>query len=66
MHPGETPSHEVSFMCDDIEATIVELRGKGVEFRGEPVDEGWGIAIPMLLPGGLEMLLYQPRHNTAI
>lgn len=66
VHPGETPSHEISFMCDDLEATIVELRGKGAEFRGDPVDEGWGIAIPMLFPGGVEMLLYQPRHNIAI
>ncbi len=66
VHPGDTPSHEISFMCDDLDATIAELRGKGVDFRGEPVDEGWGIAIPMLLPGGIEMLLYQPRHNTAI
>lgn len=66
VHPGDTPSHEISFMCDDLDATIAELRTKGVEFRGDPVDEGWGIAIPMLLPGGVEMLLYQPRHNTAI
>ncbi len=66
VHPGETPSHEISFMCDDLDATIRELGNKGVEFRGEPVDEGWGIAIPMLLPGGVEMLLYEPRHNTAI
>lgn len=66
VHPGEAPSHEISFMCDDLDATIVELRGKGVEFRGDPIDEGWGITIPMVLPGGVEMLLYQPRHNTAI
>lgn len=66
VHPGDTPSHEISFMCDDLDATVAELHSKGVEFRGDPVDEGWGIAIPMLLPGGLEMLLYQPRHNTAI
>jgi len=66
VHPGDTPSHEISFMCDDLDATIAELRAKGVEFRGEPVDEGWGIVIPMVLPGGVEMLLYQPRHNTAI
>lgn len=66
VHPGETSKHEISFMCDDLDATITELKDKGVEFRGDPVDEGWGIAIPMLLPGGVEMLLYQPRHTTAI
>ncbi len=66
VHPGDTPSHEISLMCDDLEATMSELSSAGVEFAGEPVDEGWGIAVRMLLPGGVEMLLYQPRHNTAI
>ena len=53
-------------MCDDLEATIKELMAKGVVFEGDPVDEGWGIAVKMILPGEVEMLLYQPRHNTAI
>ena len=26
--------HEVSFMCDDIEATVAELTAKGVQFTG--------------------------------
>ena len=66
VHPGEKPAHELSLVCDDITSTVEELRGKGIEFRGDPVDQGWGIAIPMVLPGGVEMLLYQPRHTTAI
>jgi hypothetical protein len=66
VHPGDKPSHEISLMCDDLEATIVELRAKGVEFDGDPTDEGWGIVARMILPGGVAMLLYQPRHNTAI
>ena len=52
-------------MCDDINATIDELRGKGLEIRGEPQDEGWGITTTIVLPGGLDMMLYQPRHRTA-
>ncbi len=47
-------------MCDDIEATVEELRAKGVEFRGEPKDEGWGKVIVMVLPGGVEMVVYEP------
>ncbi|GJM38589.1 MAG: hypothetical protein DHS20C19_19560 [Acidimicrobiales bacterium] len=66
VHPADAPSHEISLMCDDLDATISELRDKGVEFRGDPVDQGWGVVISMLLPGGVEMLLYEPRHNTAI
>ena len=66
VHPGETPSHHVSLMCDDIEATVAELRAKGIEFRGEPENQGFGIVTMMVLPGGVEMQLYQPRHPTAI
>ena len=60
IHPGDRATHEVSFMCDDLEATIEELRAKGVEFRGEPRDMGWGVVIIMVLPGGVEMVLYEP------
>jgi catechol 2,3-dioxygenase-like lactoylglutathione lyase family enzyme len=48
VHPAEGPTyesgtrHQLSLMCDDIGATVAELRGKGVEVRGEPEDEGWG------------------------
>jgi hypothetical protein len=72
VHPGAGPTfdagvrHELSFMCDDLEATIEELQAKGIEFRGEPQDEGYGTIITMVLPGGLDVLLYQPRHLTAI
>jgi hypothetical protein len=53
-------------MCDDIEATIRELRAKGVEVKGEPEDEGFGITVMLGLPGGVEVLLYEPRHAIAI
>ncbi|HSF86304.1 MAG TPA: VOC family protein [Acidimicrobiia bacterium] len=66
VHPGAAPSHQLSLMCDEVAATMEELQGKGVLFRGEPSDEGWGTAITMLLPGDLELLLYEPRHPTAI
>ncbi len=72
VHPAEGPtydsgtSHQVTFMCEDLEATIADLRGHGLEVRGEPEDEGWGITTTLVLPGGLEVMLYQPRHKTAI
>jgi hypothetical protein len=72
IHPGEGPTfdagvrHQLTLMCDDINATIEELRGKGVIVRGEPEDEGWGITTTLELPGGLDVMLYQPRHRTAI
>lgn len=53
-------------MCDDIGATVAELRAGGVEVRGEPEDEGWGISTTLVLPGGLDVRLYEPRHPTAV
>jgi hypothetical protein len=66
VHPAEVPSHELTLMCDDLDATVAELRGKGIEFRGEPEDQGFGIVMTMVLPGGVDVLLYEPRHPTAI
>jgi hypothetical protein len=65
VHPGDRPWHELSLRCDEIAGTMAELRSKGVRFRGEPEDRGWGMAVTMDLPGGVEMLLYQARHPTA-
>jgi catechol 2,3-dioxygenase-like lactoylglutathione lyase family enzyme len=66
-HPsdGET-THELSFMCDDIGATVAELRAKGIEIRGEPEDRGYGIVTTMVLPGGVEIDLYEPRHASPL
>ena len=72
VHPAEGPSfeagarHQLTLMCDDIDATIRELRDKGIEVRGEPEDEGFGITSTIVLPGGVELMLYEPRHETAI
>jgi hypothetical protein len=66
IHPAEVPAHEVTFMCDDIHKTIAELSSKGIVFAGEPANQGWGVVVTMLLPGDLKVLLYEPRHQTAI
>jgi hypothetical protein len=65
VHPSEgSTEHELSLMCDDIEATVAELRAKGIEFEGEPRDVGHSIMCTMVLPGGVRMLLHQPLHPT--
>jgi hypothetical protein len=72
VHPAEGPTfdagarHLVSMMCDDIHGTVSDLRGKGIDIPGEPQDEGFGITIMMQLPGGCEVMLYEPRHPVAI
>ncbi len=67
VHPSEGATHhELHLLCDDIEATVADLREKGVELRGEPEDAGFGILTTIVLPGGVEVGLYEPRHATAI
>jgi len=67
IHPsdGET-HHELSLMCDDIGSTVAQLRAKGIEIRGEPEDRGYGIVTTMVLPGGVEIDLYEPRHASPL
>jgi hypothetical protein len=67
VHPAkEGYRHVLSLMCDDLGATMTELRERGIEFAGEPQEEGFGVTVTMRLPGGAELMLYEPRHATAI
>jgi len=72
VHPAEGPTyesgvrHQLSLMCDDVHATVGQLRAKGIRIDGEPVDEGYGITVMMTLPGGVQVQLYEPRHAMAI
>ena len=71
VHPAEGDNfeaghrHLLSFMCDDINKTVAELRAKGVTIGGEPKDEGYGITTMLNLPGGCDVMLYEPRHPIA-
>ena len=63
VHPGEGPARaELYLMCDDIHATVAELRAKGVETTGPVADRGWGLVTGIALPGGDSLGLYEPRH----
>ena len=67
VHPSDgATTHELSLMCDDIAATTAELRAKGIEIRGEPEDRGYGIVTKIVLPGGVEIDLYEPRHASPL
>lgn len=58
--PSGTP--DISFYCDDIEATVRELKTRGVEFTGEIQDMGYGLVTHFNAPGGFELQLYQPLY----
>src|SRR5438552_6234531 len=65
VHPAEKEmSHELYFMCDDVNRTIAELNTKGVKCT-EMHDAGWGLLTSFEIPGGGKIGLYQPRHPTA-
>lgn len=66
-HPAEEDGrHELYLMCDDIRATVAELKAKGVEVSDEISDEGFGMMSSLVLPGGGELALYEPRHATPL
>ena len=67
VHPSDGPTgHELYFMCDDLEATMSELRTKGVNFTRAVSEERWGRLTSFRLPGGGEVGLYEPHHPLAI
>jgi hypothetical protein len=67
VHPTDgAPEHQLYLMCEDIEATIADLRAKGITFTRAVHDERWGRITAIALPGGGELGLYQPRHPMAL
>ncbi len=67
MDDGSTsPRHQaISFIVDDLVATMAELRAKGAKFSSGPDDHGYGLVAMVQVPGADDVQLYQPRHETA-
>jgi predicted enzyme related to lactoylglutathione lyase len=70
IHPESGPGapdgrHELYLMCDDLEQTMAELTAKGAEFASPVSEAGFGRLTSIRVPGGGEIGLYQPRHQTA-
>jgi catechol 2,3-dioxygenase-like lactoylglutathione lyase family enzyme len=53
---------DVSLMCDDLAATMEELRGRGATFEGEVGEQPWGSTIELVVPGAGTITLYQPKY----
>jgi catechol 2,3-dioxygenase-like lactoylglutathione lyase family enzyme len=65
-HPAEDNNrHELYFLCEDLESEITALAGKGVACSAVQ-QARWGSITKILLPGGGEVGLYQPKHPTAV
>ena len=64
VHPAEESSHELYLLCDNLKATIRELKQMKVKCS-VPVKRGWGTITKVTLPGGGKLGLYQPKHHLA-
>jgi len=68
-HPSDEKSgaasgtHDISFYCEDIEQTVKELKAKGVKFKGEIEDHGYGLVTFFYVPGDFCVQLYQPKYK---
>ena len=66
VHPAEEGGRaELYLLCDEVVATVANLRAEGIEVARPISDHGWGLLTAITLPGGVELGLYQPRHPTA-
>ncbi|MFN8547457.1 MAG: VOC family protein [Candidatus Eisenbacteria bacterium] len=68
VHPTEgndppSGTMDISFYCDDIEATVAELNGRGVEFTHPVEDHGYGFVTHFKVPGGFKVQLYQAKYK---
>ena len=62
VHPStENNVHEFYLMCDDVEALITAMKKRNITC-GPVGDRGWGLLTQVILPGGGELGIYQPRH----
>jgi catechol 2,3-dioxygenase-like lactoylglutathione lyase family enzyme len=67
VHPADgNTRHELYLMCDDIHATLAELRAKGVDVAQHVADQGWGLVAAIRLPDGSELPVYEPRHPSPL
>ena len=63
VHPAEDGGRQQLYlMCDDIQATLAELRGQGVEVAQGVSDQRWGLLAAIRMPDGSEFPIYEPRH----
>ncbi|MFE5868490.1 VOC family protein [Streptomyces roseifaciens] len=68
VHPADphaAGTSELFLMCDDLAATVTDLRAKGVEFTTDITEQGWGLVTTLAVPGAGTLGLYQPKHDTA-
>jgi hypothetical protein len=56
-------THEISLYCDNIKATVATLQKRGVIFDQEISDTGFGHVTYLTIPGGVKIMLYEPKYT---
>ncbi|MFT4228567.1 VOC family protein [Micropruina sp.] len=57
--------HSMALMCDDLDATMAELRERGARFNGDAAELGFGRGVQLQVPGADDLLLYEAHHAVA-
>ena len=66
VHPTDGKgSHELYLMCDDLAATLKDLKAKKVKVS-EVNEQRWGSVATFALPGGGKIGIYQPKHPSPL
>lgn len=62
-HGAPSGTNDISFYCDDIAQTVTELKERGVIFKGEIEDHGYGLVTHFEMPGNFSVQLFQPKYK---
>jgi catechol 2,3-dioxygenase-like lactoylglutathione lyase family enzyme len=62
-HGAPSGTADISFYCDNIQETVNDLKAKGVEFKGEIEDHGYGFVTHFHAPGDFLIQLYEPKYG---
>jgi catechol 2,3-dioxygenase-like lactoylglutathione lyase family enzyme len=57
----QNPRHELYLMCDDIAATLRDLKSKNVPVSAI-TEQRWGSLATLTLPSGSKLGIYQSKH----
>jgi predicted enzyme related to lactoylglutathione lyase len=67
LNEGESPAGDggavIAFGVDDIDSTVEELKGNGVEFTDEVSEHPWGKIAPFKDADGNDLQLYAPPSD---
>jgi len=60
---NQNTRHELYLMCDDLAATLRDLKSKNVPVSAT-TEQRWGSLATLTLPSGNKLGIYQPKHPT--